>query len=374
MKTSFSSLDTFRTCPLKYKLQEIDKIKTPKSPEAVFGTLIHSTLRFIHDGNFILPTQKQALEHFTSNWNPEVFSDEFQERMAFAKGIKMIQDYYKKNDPAKITVVDLESRFSIELEGENENHIISGFIDRIDKTENGYEIIDYKTSRKLPSQDMVDNNMQLSIYLLAILKRYPDLANKIENVKLSLYFLQHGQKLSTILDKKMLLAQKGQILDIISQIGKSDFPAVVSPLCDWCGYQKKCPMWRHKFRSEKLKSRSEKEEILKQYIELSEKAKQDKKKIGELAEQILEIMEGEDVERLFSEGKIVSKSKRITYKFNEDELKKILKNIGRWDDVVKVNNTMLKKVLETLPSSVKNEIRKTREEKESISLTIKKEK
>jgi putative RecB family exonuclease len=376
VNTSFSALDTFRTCPLKYKLQEIDKIKTPKSPEAVFGTLVHSTLKFIHDGSFLLPTQKQALNFFTSNWNSEVFSDEVQERMAFARGIKIIQDYFKKNDPSKIDIVLLESRFSVELEGEQgEKHLISGFIDRIDKTDDGFEIIDYKTSRKLPSQEMVDDNLQLSIYLLALLKRYPHLEKQLEKIKLSLYFLQHSQKLSTTTDEKKLELQKDEINGIIEEIKKSDFPAVISPLCDWCGFQKICPMWKHKFlKTQNSTLNTQKDSILEEYIHLSEKIKQDKKRIAELGESVFQIMEQEKADRLFSEGKVIAKSSRKTYKYNEEALSKILKNLGKWEQAVKIDNLRLKRVLETLPFSAKEEIEKNKEEKESFSLTIKKDK
>jgi len=85
----------------------------------------------------------------------------------------MIQEYYRKNNIADFNVVDLESRFAIEIGDEKNKHIISGIIDRIDKTPDGYEIIDYKTTKKMPSQEKVDNDMQLSVYLNAFLSRYP---------------------------------------------------------------------------------------------------------------------------------------------------------------------------------------------------------
>src|SRR4030042_5632321 len=115
MRISYSALDTYQTCPLKYKFQEIDKIKTPKSKEAVFGSVIHSTMKFIHTPGILSPTLEQALDYFSKNWNSDVFADEFEERAAFSPGVAIIQNYYKKNDPAKANIVDLESRFNIEI-------------------------------------------------------------------------------------------------------------------------------------------------------------------------------------------------------------------------------------------------------------------
>ncbi|MDD3607673.1 MAG: PD-(D/E)XK nuclease family protein [Candidatus Moranbacteria bacterium] len=378
MNTSFSALDTFQTCPLKYKFQEVDKIKTPKSPEAVFGSLVHSTMKFIHDGNFILPTQKQALDHFSKNWNSEIFEDEISERIAFAQGIKIIQDYYKKNDPNKTQIVDLESRFTIKLPDKKETHLISGFIDRIDKVEDGFEIIDYKTARKLPSQELVDDNLQLLIYLLAFLDRYPD--QKPENVKLSLYFLKHSTKLSTVKKVDQVENEKMKIIDLVNQIEGSSFQPRVSPLCGWCGYQKICPMWKHKFRkNQEIKDgkekEKEKEKIIDEYIEIQNKIKTLKKRVAELGEQIQEIMKEEEAERLFSGDMIIARTSRKTWKFDEEKLKNILDEVGMWENVLKVDLAKLKKVSETLPPTLKRQVDDAKYiDGETWSLSIKKSK
>jgi RecB family exonuclease len=378
MNTSFSALDTFQTCPLKYKFQEVDKIKTPKSPEAVFGSLVHSTMKFIHDGNFILPTQKQALDHFSKNWNSEIFEDEISERIAFAQGIKIIQDYYKKNDPNKTQIVDLESRFTIKLPDKKETHLISGFIDRIDKVEDGFEIIDYKTARKLPSQELVDDNLQLLIYLLAFLDRYPD--QKPENVKLSLYFLKHSTKLSTVKKVDQVENEKMKVIDLVNQIEGSSFQPRVSPLCGWCGYQKICPMWKHKFRkNQEIKDgkekEKEKEKIIDEYIEIQNKIKTLKKRVAELGEQIQEIMKEEEAERLFSGDMIIARTSRKTWKFDEEKLKNILDEVGMWENVLKVDLAKLKKVSETLPPTLKRQVDDAKYiDGETWSLSIKKSK
>ncbi|MEA2006904.1 MAG: PD-(D/E)XK nuclease family protein [Patescibacteria group bacterium] len=374
MNTSFSALNTFKTCPLKYKFQVIDKIKTPKSPEAVFGTLVHSTMKFIHTGDFVFPTIKEALNYFSSNWNSEIFEDEIRERVAFAQGIRMVQEYYKKNDPNQTKIVSIESRFTIEIENKKkkENHLVSGFIDRIDKTEEGFEIIDYKTSKKLPPQSTIDENLQLLIYLLAFLKRYPK-ETDLSKIKLSLFFLHHGIRLSTIKTSAQLEEGVNEVLETIETIESSDFPATVGPLCDWCGYQNICPMWKHKFKQDKENISIDQKKTIKQFVELIEKMKEDRKKVAQLKQQLIQLMEQEGVERLFSDSKIIAKTSRKTYAFDEDKVKNILQRNDLWDKVVKLNQVQLKKVMETLDSSTKKEIEKTRElARESWGLSIKK--
>jgi putative RecB family exonuclease len=376
MNTSFSALDSFRVCPLKYKYASIDKIRTgKKSPEAVFGSLVHSTMQFIHDGSFTLPTQKDALNHFSKNWNPEVFENEFQERSAFAQGIKIIQNYYKDNNPYDIKIVDLESRFSVDLKHDREVHLISGIIDRIDKTEDGYEIIDYKTANKLPAQSHIEENLQLLIYLLAFIKRYPDLAKNPEKVKLSLYYLKHGTKLSTTKNVQQLEQEKQKIFDLFEEIKKSDFKPQTSPLCDWCDFQEICPMWKHKFKKEINATDAEKQTLIRKYLDLQEKARENRQEIASLQKEILDIMESEQVDRLFADKKIVSRTCRQTFGYDEEKLKEILEKRQLWDKVVKVNQTQLNKALKTLPSAEKQQVEQIKELKsESYGLSVKKEK
>ena len=62
MRTSYSALDTFRSCPLKYKYSQIDKLREPKRIETVFGTLIHSALRFMFVRNPLYPTLDEVMD------------------------------------------------------------------------------------------------------------------------------------------------------------------------------------------------------------------------------------------------------------------------------------------------------------------------
>ena len=372
MNTSYSALDTFLTCPLKYKYSQIDRIRTPKSKEMVFGTLIHNTLKIIHTPGILSPTPEQALDFFSKNWNAEVFEDEFEERSAFSQGVAMIQDYFKKNDPAKINIVDLESRFQVEMGKEGEKHIITGIIDRIDKTEDGYEIIDYKTTRKLPSQEKVDNDLQLSIYLAAFLKRYPKEVENLDKIKVSLYYLKHGVKLSSQRSLSQVKESEIFILNLIDQIGASKFEPTLSGLCDWCGYQNLCPMWKHKFKKEEAED-IDSAKIIEEYIALKDEIKSKADRIGELQEKLSEYMDREDVDQVFSDAGRILRSIRKTYKYDKDKLKAILEPLDKWESVLKVDGIALKNILGVLPLDARRIVESAKEvDKESKSFVVKK--
>lgn len=382
MRISYSALDTFQNCSLKYKFQNIDKIKEPKSKEAVFGTLVHSTLNFIHTPSLLPPTLENALDHFTKNWNSDVFENELEERNAFSMGVAMIQDYYKKNNPADANVVDLESRFAIEIgdvsDAKNStngktSHIISGIIDRIDKTEDGFEIIDYKTTKKMPSQEKVDNDLQLSVYLSAFLARYPKEIENLDKITVSLYYLKHGVKLSSKRTLDQLKSSKQLFLDVISEIEKGKFEPNVTPLCDWCGYQKYCPMWKHKFKEQRKIDTEEINAAIEDYINLKSAISSTKTQLAELQEKITKYMDQEGVERVFSNEGIIAQTLRKTYKYDEKQIKDILEPLGRWDDVIKVDGIALKKIMSVLSPAARKDIESARViDKESKSLIVKK--
>ncbi len=374
MRISYSSLDTYKNCPLKYKFKHIDRVPEPKSKDAQFGTLIHSTLHFVHTPSIVPPTLEQAINYFVSNWKPEVYEDDIEERSAFTQGVQIIQRYYENTDIAGTNIVDLESRFSIEIGNEETGiHTVSGIIDRIDKTKDGYEIIDYKTARKMPSQDKVDNDIQLSIYLKAFLERYPKEKDNLENITVSLYYVKHGVKLSSSRTLKDLERLEEQFLKVIQAIESAEFEPILSPLCDWCGYKKICPLWKHQYKETRKIDTEEAKTMITDYIALKKKLTVEKATLSQLQAQILAYMEGEGVERVFGEDGIIGKSLRSTYKYDEKKLRDILEPLDKWEDVLKVDGVALRNIMATLPYPVKEEITEAKIlDKQSVSLSVKK--
>jgi RecB family exonuclease len=380
MRISFSSLDNYQTCPLKYKYKEIDKIKEPKSKEQFFGTLLHQVMQYVHTPGFTSPTLENALEYYASKWDESLFENEMENRSAFAQGVDIIQRYYKDNDIARTNIVALEKRFEIEIEKDDEKrqsskgemHIISGIIDRIDRTENGYDIIDYKTARKMPTQENVDTSIQLSIYLLAFLDMYPEQRSNIENIQVSLYFLKHGQKLTATRTLEDLEQVRQIFLDVIGCIQKEQFEPRVSPLCDWCGYQDRCPMWRHKFENEKIENK-EAQEAIEEYIKLKKESSSQRKRIAELQKTITLFMEQEKIQRVFGHSAIVEQATRQTFDYNKEALKNILEPEDRWEDVLKIDGVALRKILGEVSPSLKKRVEETKElKRETKSLVLKK--
>ena len=373
MRVSFSSLEAYKNCPLKYKYQEIDKIKTPKSKEAVFGTIMHSTMKFIHTPGILSPTLEQAMEFFSNAWNPSVFDSPEEERAAFVQGVKIIQDYYQRNNPADYNIVSLESRFQIEIGTPENRHIVSGTIDRIDRTSDGFEIIDYKTTRKMPTQESVETSAQLTVYLQAFLSFYPEEKKNLDKLKVSLYYLKHGVKLSAQRTAEQLKENENAFLDIIKLIEEKKFEPNISPLCDWCGYQNICPMWKHKFKETRKIDSAEINSMINEYIDLKSAINLTKTRLAKIQTEIEQYMEQENVRRVFGESGIIAQSLRVTHKYDEEKVQAILSPLEKWQAVLKLDKTALKNMLDSLPAKTRKEIESAKIiDKESKSLIVKK--
>lgn len=362
MKTSYSALDTFLQCPLKYKFQEIDKIRAPKSKEAVFGTAIHSALNFYHQpGRLTPPKTSEVLEKFTSSWKSEVFNDQFTQEAMFNEGRAILEKYCEKNNPEKVSPLTLELFFKAPI---GDEHILSGKIDRVDKTgDDSFEIIDYKTSRRLPSQEDVDSNLQLAIYQLGFINQWPDF-NK--SIKVSLYFIRHGVKISSQLTEENINRTKDKVLDIISQIEeaaeKNKFDPLPCPLCDWCGHQKNCPMFSHKFKKDALSAEEiDIQKVLREFLELRESEQKMEERLKELKEQINLYCDSQKVERVFSDlGPSVSRSIQQRFDYDWNVVSDVLKKNKKWEDVFEPNTAKLKKIMPSLPDEDFKKIEKTR--------------
>ena len=246
------------------------------------------------------------------------------------EGKNILKKFFLKNQPWNFNVLDLESRFEVLIDDSErgENHVLAGIIDRVDKpTDESYEIIDYKTSRKMPSQEMVDKNLQLSIYNLGLTRRWPHI--KPEQVKLSLYFLQHQEKISSARSPEALEETKKEILSTINEIQergkKMDFPPTPGPWCEWCPYKPICPMWKHLYKKPETPSDEEIKTIIREYFQIKNEVEDNGDRIKMLQQKIHQYLNEKGFERVFGEEGYITRKTTERPVYDKELLKKAVK-------------------------------------------------
>jgi DNA helicase-2/ATP-dependent DNA helicase PcrA len=251
---SYSQIETFRICPLHYKLKYILNIPTFPSAAQSFGISIHSALKDFY-AQLIKNiratkklTKKQAekniLEHYKQNWVNEGYSHKSHKDKMYKKGQIYLKEYIKNEFSLKTIPNLVESQFTLPLySSKTKKELkIGGRIDRIDTLSNNkIEIIDYKTGANVPTQKQVDHNLQLSFYALAAtrIKESP-FNKKPENVILTLYYLSNNQKISTTRTLKELEEAVRNIINLKTEIEKSEFKCSKNYLCRNCEYKLLC--------------------------------------------------------------------------------------------------------------------------------------
>lgn len=232
-RLSYSQLEIFETCPLKYQFRYIFGIPSPEAHAANFGSSVHNTLNEFYQR---LKQRKEVSleimnELYEKNWIPYGYESKAHENARKKKGLEILKEFYEKNSKPWITPYALEKAFNLKIGP----YTLNGRIDRIDQLEDGtYEIIDYKTG-KLKKSTNLNKDLQLSIYALACRDVY-----NIPVSKLSLYFLEDNEKQSTARTEKQLEEAMNEIIKRAESIQISDFKATPGFPCSFCEYRLIC--------------------------------------------------------------------------------------------------------------------------------------
>jgi DNA helicase II / ATP-dependent DNA helicase PcrA len=175
---SFSALKAFETCPLQYKYQYYLKLPTPGSPYFSFGQTMHKVFElYLKDfqtrknqsqQDLFAKTSAQAkvgdlkfLETlYEQNWIDEWYETKKQKEDYKKRGRQILKDFYEYTHSHTPNPKYLEKSFYLPLG----NYKFTGKIDRADAVDGGLEIIDYKTSEKIPKKNEKNDLDQLLVY------------------------------------------------------------------------------------------------------------------------------------------------------------------------------------------------------------------
>lgn len=240
---SYSQIEAFRVCPLHYKLRYIHHIPTPATPALSFGVSMHETLRDFYAlharGEAV--SQELLLGLLDKRWRTEGYDSKAYESKMRTRGISYLKHYFRHRYNPNTKIAALEQQFTVPIHALGRTIKIGGKIDRVDFSDDGtIHIIDYKTGRT-PSTREIDANLQLSMYAIAAcgIPNNP-FGKKPEQVKLSMYYFDSDEEISTVRSAQILEKEKQTIIETAQQIEQSDFRCSGHLFCRDCEYSLFC--------------------------------------------------------------------------------------------------------------------------------------
>jgi len=240
LKLSASSMGSYDKCPRKYYYRYINKpdIVLPEWNHLEFGVAAHRALELFHE--YLLENHVPK-----EKWNKLMSAafkksiDESKERNKF-NNIKEDLDELKQVVQAYLNKVFIEGlppviHNELEFQFKIDEFTVRGFMDRIDKYDNGvYHVVDYKTSKNPNYLD----DFQLALYALALKEKYED----VKSFRGSYVLLKHKSKyLDFDLSEKVLDKARNKVIKIGKDINtEEDWIKKPTKLCNWCDYKSIC--------------------------------------------------------------------------------------------------------------------------------------
>ena len=157
---SASDIETYRTCPLKYKFARVFRIPNEPTLNQRFGILVHQVLERYHVRRGPAAALPELLGLLDAGWRRGGFGDTDEERQLRAKATQALRRYHERVREDGGEPVWFERSFQFKLGP----HVLRGRVDRVDRLpDGGYELIDYKTGRP-KSAAQLREDVQLSLY------------------------------------------------------------------------------------------------------------------------------------------------------------------------------------------------------------------
>jgi len=232
---SVSQFTSYQKCPRLYQYRHVMKIPERSRYYFDFGSTVHNIAeqltRMQKEGqNVDVALADELLAKF---WNSEGYKSKLDEQRDYAEAKEILQVFLEEQSKSKSEIVDIERWFETAI-GEVR---IRGRIDRIDKDTSGFTVIDYKTSKSVPSLNELKKDIQLLVYALAVRGMYGQTCQ----LKVGEWFLRSNKKIFFAPEESAIEAIQVEIQEITKKINAAEFePKKGAWECSQCDYKCLC--------------------------------------------------------------------------------------------------------------------------------------
>jgi DNA helicase-2/ATP-dependent DNA helicase PcrA len=231
---SASDIDTYRTCPLKYKFARVFRIPQEPTIHQRFGILVHQVLERFHGQDGAAGALSELLGLLDAGWRRAGFGDSEEERQLRGKAAAALERYYHRFQSEESEPVWFERSFTFKLGP----HLLRGRVDRVDRLPGGeYELIDYKTGRPKSAAQLTDD-VQLSLYAVGAREAW-----SLDAAQQAYYYVLDDQKVSVPADggdrSEWIREVANEVAEGILSQGFEPTPSYAA--CSVCDYRLMCP-------------------------------------------------------------------------------------------------------------------------------------
>ncbi len=229
---SASDIDTYRTCPLRYKFARVFRIPQEPSVNQRFGIVVHQVLERFHARTGATGTLAELLGLLDSGWRRAGFADSEEERQLRGKAASALTRYHARFQAEETEPVWFERPFTFRLGP----HLLRGRVDRVDRLPGGrYELIDYKTGRPKSSAQLADD-VQLSLYALGAREAW-----QLDSSRQAYYYLLDDEKVA-LPDGERADWVREAAQEVAEGVLAQEFePTPSFAACSVCDYRLLCP-------------------------------------------------------------------------------------------------------------------------------------
>lgn len=228
---SASDIETYRSCPLRYKFGRVLRIPTEQTVHQRFGIVVHQVLERFHAAGGGTAEDLQAL--LDGCWRRAGLGHEGHEAELLEKARSALARYHQRLDAEGSQPVWFERAFSFRLGP----HHLRGRVDRVDRLPDGsYELIDYKTSRPR-STEQLREDVQLSLYALAAREDW-----QLASSRQAYYYVLDDLRVPVPREERDEDAVRELVMEVGEGILAEAFDPTPSPrACGICDYRIVCP-------------------------------------------------------------------------------------------------------------------------------------
>ncbi len=360
---SHSQLQTFETCPLRYKFRYIDRLEAPieETVEMYVGSRVHETLEKLYKDLQLekLNSLDELLEFYHAEWKKQwnaavkITRQGYSEKNYADYGAKCVRQYYERHKPFNESeTLDVERWVSFSLSPSGK-YRMRGKIDRVARRRDGdWEIIDYKTGGHVYTQAEADRDRQLALYQIGLETLWPE----VKRVELVWHFVGRNMTVRSSRARERLDELRDATIQLINRIeAEKAFEPCRGSWCDWCEYQPVCPLWKHVVATQALPpaqfAADEGVQLANQIAEAKRQRDTWDQRYEALRELIAEFCRQQKIRAVAGSGVRVSVKETEQIKLpgkndaERENLERLLKKLGRWEYVAGLDIYELKRVM-----------------------------